>query len=965
MPDTKLLYGKNDEEHIVGIHIDEDSSEQEGQTMVRIYKRHSTGHTQSHVAKLFPFFYLSDMSFLKTFPDDAYNFMELEGDNFYKYMVWFTDWFTMWKAVGKIKERAYTMGLTENPKDYPKQLYVIKTPEEQYLIQTGKTFFKGMEYNDVHRFRFDIETYSSRDGFPNPERIDDRIIIITVADNRNYKATLYLNECGVDPADVPNGIAFPNESALLRGFFDIVKRLNPDTMEGHNVFAFDFRYIIRRAEMHGVLMDIGRDGSIPEVYESSKRFAERDLSYLHVKIAGRSVIDTLFETMNFDTFTRELPGYGLKVVAKHFGFSAEDRTYVEGDKISWHWDNDAIALLRYAEDDTTECSALSNHLGGSTFFLTQMLPMTYQRAALAGTSSKIEALLVRHYLDEYYSIPGSETARQEVGGYTDLFMTGVYSTVVYVDVESLYPSIMLNYNVCPEGDDLRAFPQLLQMLTDLRFEAKHARKKFEKGSKEYQSMDSRQNSYKTLINSFYGMLGFTGARFNDFSEADRVTVIGQGLLRRMVNIIRADGGDVIEVDTDGVLALAPPFVYTAGDEVDKVRAEAWVAAEEGRHAAVDDETYVRSMTDRMPEGIVIGFDGRAVRMISYKKKNYALREAGSKKPKIKGGSLISRSYESFGKKFVAEVIDALMDRDVRRIAEIYRRTRAMIVEGTWDVLDFMKRSTLKDPIDVYIRKTQRGSGNGGRNKDAGYELAIQRFHETGLRPEPGDRIRYFITGDKKTVKAFEAARFIEDWKPPVVVDGNVQTTENTKWYLGRLKTFTEKFEKFFTPEHFEIIFSETPVEEIDFDQIQVLNKRVQRKPVSIVFVGPEEKIDDAPFWIERALAGAKFLKTLDTDDEGIEMATLVTSARRGGFDEDLVKWAEQNGIPIVAVPINEKKGAAKYRALAVDLKATADGLDNESAAIILEDHNSNNEAALEVVRIMSDASAHFHISKTV
>ena len=966
-----ILYGRNDEERIVGLQLFYDDQKEQVSTM-RIYTRDEQDRLDHYDDTLYPTIWLNDMSFLRGFPSSLYQFKELDGDNYFKYVVVFRSWYTMWKAVRKIKEKAFDLGITDQISEYPPQLYLLKTPEEQYLMQTGKTLFKGMEFNDIHRFRFDGEMYSSRkDAFPNAEREGDYIYIITAADNRGFAATYYVDDgkrdAKIDHSKVRNGIRFFSEEEMLRQFVKDIKRIDPDSIENHNIFAFDLPYVHTRLKMYGIPFNIGRDGSEPDVYESSKRFAERVIDFPHYKFAGRHVIDTMFETMNYDTFARDLPGYGLKVVSEYFGFAPEGRTYIEGDKLSHTWDTDPHAVLDYADDDVVEVSRLSEHLGGSTFFLTQMLPMSYQRAALAGTSTKIESLLVREYLNKRYSLPTRELGKQEVGGYTDLFLTGVYNNVIYADVASLYPSIMLNYDVAPEGDDLGLFKSLLQMLTDLRFETKGKMKQYEKGTEGHQKYNAMQASYKVMINSFYGQLGFSGSLFNDYSEADRVTVIGQQLLRQMIRLITSDGGEVVEVDTDGILTMAPQFVYTLGDEEDKKRAEEWFAKQpaalysDGSNAPIDDESYVKQLTERMPEGIIIDFDGRAKRMMSYKKKNYAVREPGSSKDKIKGGSMVSRQYEPFVLKYIREVVHALMDRDVVKIAEIHREYLTMIQEGNWTPDDFRKRSRLKDTIETYIKKVKKGVGNGGRNKDAGYELALVRWEETGIKPEPGDTVFYYIGGNKagSTVKVFEDATVADNWEPGM---------ENKRWYTYRLQSkIAVKFKKFFTPEDFKLVFSNKPMEEIDFSTIEIQNNKVRRDYLTVVFVGPEGFGDD--FWVERAVAGAKFLKTLDKHDHGYSIGRIVTT-NRGGMDKAIVKWAGANGIPVNYVdPADVNQfGKMADRRTAIDLVDIAKrvaGDEMEVATIVIQDENSNNNIAYEVARIAETGNLKSHISTTV
>jgi DNA polymerase elongation subunit (family B) len=357
------------------------------------------------------------------------------------------------------------------------------------------------------------------------------------------------------------------------------------------------------------------------------------------------------------------------------------------------------------------------------------------------------------------------------GGYTDIFVSGVLGPVIYADVESLYPSIMLNYDVKPASDQLGLFQRLLRSLTDLRLETKR-RMEAADTPDERGALDAQQSSYKILINSFYGQLGFSRALFNDFAEADRVAATGQGILKRMMAAIRREGGTVIEVDTDGVFFVPPPAVR--GDTAERA--------------------FVARLNREMPPGIRIGFDGRFQKMLSYKSKNYALMTYDGKM-KCKGSSLVARSIERFGRQFVEAAIALLMQEDIQGLHDLYLATYERIVRHDWHVDDFARTETLKDSVERY----QCDVAEGRRSKAASYELALARARQTGQPVHRGDRIAYYITGRMPTLTAFDNARFAEAWDPP-------QPDENTAFYLKRLDEFARKFTPFFRPEDFQQIF---------------------------------------------------------------------------------------------------------------------------------------------------------------
>ena len=128
-----------------------------------------------------------------------------------------------------------------------------------------------------------------------------------------------------------------------------------------------------------------------------------------------------------------------------------------------------------------------------------------------------------------------------------------------------------------------------------------------------------QSSFKILINSFYGYLGYGKGLFNDYDQADIITTTGQELLKKLIHEIELHNGTVIEVDTDGIFFIPPDNVV--GEESER--------------------KFVEHLSETLPEGINLGFNGRYKKMLSYKKKNYALLHFDNRVT-IKGSSLISR-----------------------------------------------------------------------------------------------------------------------------------------------------------------------------------------------------------------------------------------------------------------------------------------------------------------------------------
>lgn len=781
--DEALVCGHDATPHIVAVHPVRQDAEATP-ALMHVYRRQQPHQPVSvQEEPYYPFFFLTEMRLLRGFPRHRLWCKTLQGNNAYQHLVVCPSRHIYHQALRHLEV------VSEGAARQQGQVYRVASPVQQYLMHSGRTLFKAMDFDALHRLQLDIEVLSAPGSFPQPQHPEDRIVIIALADNRGWSQLIEGRQL--------------SERAMLESLIDTLCERDPDVIEGHNIYAFDLAYIMARCERYGLPFAIGRDGSVPRTFPSSMRFAERTVDFPAVDIAGRHVIDTYFQVMTYDVFKRDLPGYGLKTAARYFGLAAENRTYIDGQDITQMWHRDSQQLLNYAGDDVIETERLARHLSGSTFYLTQMLPMSYGQVARTGPAAKIEALLVREYLRRRQALPCPGTGSQMRGGYTEIFVTGVMGPMVYADVESLYPSLMLTHHIKPQSDDLELFQTLLSRLTALRL---HTKSRMQAASRPdvRSALDAQQSSYKILINSFYGQLGFQKALFNDFAAADRVAAEGQKVLRQLIAAIRQAEGTVVEVDTDGVLFVPPATI-------------------DGEAA---ERAFVQGVSAEMPAGIRLGYDGRFRSMLSYKVKNYALLGYDGRL-QCKGSSLVSRSLEPFGRRFVLEAIALLLKEDIAALHDVYLQTRARIIQHDWTVEDFARTETLKESAtqyqaDVLARR---------RTRSATYELAIARTQRTGQPLRKGDRITYYVTGTEANVTTFDHAALAERWQAHC-------PDENTAYYLRRLDEWTRKFAPFFTPHDFQQVF--TPDDLFGFSATGIrLQTTWHRHDASTEYVRPE------------------------------------------------------------------------------------------------------------------------------
>ncbi|NTW49219.1 MAG: DNA polymerase [Chlorobiales bacterium] len=785
---NELLYGKNPEEGLIGIH-------QVSDTHVRIYKR-VEGQVIHREEPFYPFFFISNTGFLKGFEAKEGNgfwLTPLAGKNYYNNLAIFKSWKDYRAALdfaantkrklNSDSEQGGMIQMEETGNLRIDEIYSKGDAGSQYLFQTGKTLFKGMTFEDLRRMQLDIETYfdikAQRDTSKGIGR--DKIIMISLSDNTGWEHVLHVRQ--------------QSEKGTLEELVRLIRERDPDVIEGHNIFSFDLPYILRRCELNGVRFKIGRDGSEPRTYPASIRFAERTLDYPYCEIAGRHVVDTFFLVQSFDMAKRAMPSYGLKEAAKYFGFASENRTYIDHTEIAEVWDTDPDRLLAYALDDVRETGKIAELLSGSNFYMTQMMPFTYAQVSRMGPAAKIEALFVREYLRLKQAIPRPQIGQQQAGGFTEVFLKGILGPIVYADVESLYPSIMLSFDVCPGSDERRLFPKILTDLRALRFAAKDRAKEEKKAgnTQAANNYDAMQNSFKILINSMYGYLGFSAGIFNDYDQADKVTTTGQEIAKKMIVEFERRGCRIVEVDTDGIFLIPPPTVTT----------------EEQERALVQD------VSTTMPEGIQIGFDGRFRKMISYMKKNYILIDYDGK-VKMKGSSLVSRSGERFGRDFVKRGFQFLLAEDVQGLHGLYMEYRERILNKQMDVSEFSRTETLKSSIEEYKKDIKAGS----RQKAITYEIAIKNK----MQVTKGDRITYYITGTSDTGSNFDKGKLAADWDEQ-------KPDQNAYFYLKRLDEFTQKFRAFFKDSDFSKIFTADELFGFSPDGIELI-KEVQNRDTS-------------------------------------------------------------------------------------------------------------------------------------
>jgi DNA polymerase I len=514
-------------------------------------------------------------------------------------------------------------------------------PDEQYLVSTGRTYFRDLPFDSLHRLQFDLETTGL-------DARTDRVFMISV--RYHGGRTEVLEARGPGRGD---------EATLIRTLMERVAAADPDVIENHNLHGFDIPFLETRSRLLGLRLELGRVPGTGMRQRAARRGVPTgdpaDGRRVRFVAPGRELIDTMDAVRRHDLSARDLPGHGLKAVARHLGVAASNREYIRGDLIYSTYLEDPERVRRYATDDVEEVAALSRLLGGAAYALAQMAPRRFERLADAGAATGvIDPILVRAYLRAGHALPAHEQGdgTPHSGAALHLFATGVAHRVVKADVASLYPSLMRAYRIGPGRDRLGALLALVDTLVARRLEAKAAARLAPAGSGDRHSNEAIAAALKLVVNSAYGYLAADGdlTRFADVHAANEVTRRGREVLGLLCRELAARGVTLLEADTDGVY-FAAPVGWTEGDE----------------------RRVVSEVGALLPPLVQLDFDGRYAAMLSHEPKNYALLGYDGALL-LRGVAFRSSRSEPYGDHFLRLALKRLLTGDVVGVRDAYLAT---------------------------------------------------------------------------------------------------------------------------------------------------------------------------------------------------------------------------------------------------------------------------------------------------
>ena len=626
MNNDQLIYGKNNTQRIVAIEVVDPH--------VELYIQNEDG-TITVKQEPNKYWLLANTPLSK-------EFATLKGNLHYKYGRQFLERteFTKWRGI-----------YTKQQKD----IYSIWNPQEAIMVKDGYTLFKGMKTSDISVLSFDLETVGTALD------LYSKILII---------ANTFRDSKGIVTRKMFTYDQYSNAAEMLMDWTKWVQDMNPTVICGHNINTFDLPYLQHIADLERIQLNLGRDGSPLHVDGRDSKF-RRDgsqfINYKKCKIFGRHIVDTFFLSIKYDV-GRKYDNYKLKYIINYEGLEDANRQFYDAALIRNNYTipEEWSKIKDYAEMDGDDALKLYDLMCPALFYTAQSIPKTYQVIAESASGSQINSLLVRSYLQTGHSIPKT-TATKQFEGAISRGEPGIYRNVKKLDISSLYPSIMLQYEVYDKVKDPEAnFLKFLQYFTTERLK----NKKLGKTDKYF---DDLQGSQKILINSGYGFMGAEGLNFNSPDQAEFITMKGREILEQAISWAETRGFIIVNCDTDSIS-------YCKKEMTEITEAE--------------QKEHQNSLNSLYPEKIRFEDDGYFKNVIVVKAKNYVLDDG--KKLKIKGSSLKASVKCEALKQFIRDIIQTIID-DKHEYVKLYEQYVKEIV-NLKDMTKWCVRKTITDKV---------------------------------------------------------------------------------------------------------------------------------------------------------------------------------------------------------------------------------------------------------------------------
>ena len=474
-------------------------------------------------------------------------------------------------------------------------------PEEEVKFDSSK----------IRVFTIDIET-AAENGFPDIETADQEILAISIKDSFTGRITVFGARAFNNQDAMVDYMHFRSEESMLGAFLEYWQANFPDVITGWNVQLFDMPYIHNRVDR--VLGEKFVKLLSPWKLVSKREIFIKGRKNFSIDMLGISTLDYLELYKKF-TYTNQ-ESYRLDHIC-NVELGAKKLDHSEFDTFKEFYENDWQKFIEYNIHDVRLVDQLDDKMKLIELAFTMAYDAKVNYEDVFSQVRMWDNYIYCELLKRKIAIPPKKEATKTekyAGAYVKEPIPGFYDWVVSFDLNSLYPHLIMQYNispetlcekrhpsasvegflnkqigvdgefaVCPNGaqyrKDVHGFlPQMMKKMYDGRviFKKKmiEAKKQYEKTPtvelmKEIARCNNIQMARKISLNSAYGAIGNEHFRYYRLANAEAITLSGQLSIRWIENkmngylntLLQTENVDyVIASDTDSIYLNLGPLV---------------------------------------------------------------------------------------------------------------------------------------------------------------------------------------------------------------------------------------------------------------------------------------------------------------------------------------------------------------------------------------------------------------------
>jgi len=370
----------------------------------------------------------------------------------------------------------------------------------------------------------------------------------------------------------------PSDESTIQRFGEDVTKINPDfvlSFEGNSVH---WPYLVKRANKTKTPLRVGRDGGPPH-----------QSLYGHYSLIGRANVDLL----NFAEDLYEVKNKTVENVARYLGIKLSDPKTIDETSYFDYWSkpDQRKILVEHVEEQTETVLKIGEEAIDYVIQISALSGLPPDQVIAAAVGFRVDNYLMMETHNLGQLIP--PRTEQPIIPYKGAIVlepkVGLHDNVASLDFSSMYPSLMIKYNISPdtlitgkETEDVFEVPEVkhrfrknpsgfyrivLTKLIEARKTTKAELKRTAKGDSRYPLLKAREKAVKVMTNAVYGYAGWAGARWYSKEVAESAAALGRETINRAISLAKNLGLTVFYGDTDSL------FVNNDEKLVQKFQAE--------------------------------------------------------------------------------------------------------------------------------------------------------------------------------------------------------------------------------------------------------------------------------------------------------------------------------------------------------------------------------------------------------